>query len=152
MREHLRESLVQISIDRLFVFAFHAFEERLLHRIHATGHLEIKYIHFNLFRNIDSPAGTRLVDLARRVGITKAAIGQLAREGERLGLFTIKSDISDGRAKIIQFTKSGMKLHRVFRAQILAMERDFKKLLGAKRYRTLREDLLFLRARLTESE
>src|SRR6185436_3427050 len=50
------------NIGRLFVFAFHVFEERLLQRIHEAGHGEVKYIHFNLFRNVDV-AGTRIVDL-----------------------------------------------------------------------------------------
>lgn len=137
------------NIGRLFVFAFHVFEERLLRRIHETGHREVKYIHFNLFRTVDV-AGTRIVDLARRVGLTKAAMGQLAREGERIGLFKIEGDPTDGRAKIVSFTPKGRRLHLIFRREILKLEGDFKKLLGDMRYRTLREDLLYLRARLAE--
>lgn len=135
------------NIGRLFVFAFHAFEERLLRRIHETGHREVKYIHFNLFRTVDV-AGTRIVDLADRVGVTKAAMGQLAREGERLGLFQIHADPRDGRAKIVSFTAKGKRLHLIFRREILKLERDFKSLLGERRYKTLREDLLYLRSRL----
>ena len=137
------------NIGRLFVFAFHVFEERLLRRIHQAGHGEVKYIHFNLFRNVDI-AGTRIVDLARRVGLTKAAMGQLAREGERIGLFKIEGDPTDGRAKIVSFTPKGRRLHLIFRREILKLEGDFKKLLGETRYKTLREDLLYLRARLAE--
>ena len=136
------------NIGRLFLFAFHFFEERLLQRIHEAGHEEVKHIHFNFFRNVD-PQGTRLVDLARRVGITKAAMGQAARDGERLGLVKIASDPSDGRAKIVSFTDSGRRLHRTFRAQILALESDFRDLLGARRYQSLRKDLMFLRKRLS---
>jgi DNA-binding MarR family transcriptional regulator len=136
------------NIGRLFVFAFHFFEERLLRRVHEAGHPEVKYIHFNLFRTVDAN-GTRLVDLARRVGVTKAAMGQLAREGERVGLFRIGADPSDGRAKIVSFTAKGQRLHRTFKREILALEEDFKKLLGKERYRSLREDLLYLRAQLS---
>ncbi len=136
------------NIGRLFLFAFHFFEERLLERIRDAGHGEVKHIHFHLFRNVD-PQGTRLVDLAKRVGITKAAMGQVARDGERLGLFQITSDPSDGRAKIVSFTPLGRRLHRTFRAQIMALESDFRALLGARRYQSLRNDLLFLRRRLS---
>ena len=136
------------NIGRLFLFAFHFFEERLLQRIHETGHLEVKHIHFNLFRNVD-PQGTRLVDLARRVGITKAGMGQLVRDAERLGLFRICSDPTDGRAKIVSFTARGKRLHHVFRAQIAALESEFRELLGVRRYRSLRQDLMFLRERLS---
>jgi DNA-binding MarR family transcriptional regulator len=136
------------NIGRLFVFAFSFFEERLLERIHGAGHREVKHIHFNLFRNVDRD-GTRLVELARRVGITKAAMGQLAREGARLGLFRIGADPSDGRAKIVSFTPRGQRLHRVFREQIDLLEAEFRHLLGARRYRSLRADLLYLRERLS---
>ncbi len=139
------------NIGRLFVFAFHAFEERLLAGLHERGHRDLKYIHLNLFRNLDYETGTRIVDLARRVGITKAAIGQLAREGERLGYFSIESDPTDARAKIVAFTPAGKVLHADFRRQILKLESDFRQTLGATRYESLRTILLRLRTRLVEN-
>lgn len=139
------------NIGRLFLFAFHAFEERLMRRIHASGHPEIKQIHFHLFRTIDV-TGTRIVDLARRLGVTKAAAGQLVREGEALDLFRVETHETDRRAKVITFTRKGRQMHSLVRDCILDLESEFKQLIGGGPYQSLRRELLLLRSRLADSD
>jgi DNA-binding MarR family transcriptional regulator len=139
------------NIGRLFLFAFHAFEERLMRRIHANGHPEIKHIHFHLFRTIDV-TGTRIVDLARRLGVTKAAAGQLVREGEALDLFHVEAHETDRRAKIVTFTRKGRQMHRLVRNCILDLESEFKQLIGPRPYQSLRRELLRLRSRLADPD
>jgi DNA-binding MarR family transcriptional regulator len=138
------------NIGRLLIVAFHAFGERVVQGIHESGHPEIRFVHLNLFRTVDYAQGTRLVDLARRNGIGKAAMGQLAREGERLGLFSITSDASDGRAKIVRITSKGRALHKVIGRELLRSEREFAAMLGRNRYAALRDGLLTLRRKLAE--
>lgn len=138
------------NIGRLLIVVFHAFDERVVRGIHASGHPELRFVHLNLFRTVDYAHGTRLVDLARRNGIGKAAMGQLAREGERLGLFSISTDANDARARVVRFTGKGRALHKVIRRQLMKSEREFEGMLGRARYAAVREGLLTLRRRLAE--
>ncbi len=140
------------NIGRLLIVAFHAYGERVVHGIHASGHTDLRFVHLNLFRTVDYERGTRIVDLARRNGIGKAAMGQLAREGERLGLFTINTDAADRRARIVRFTARGRALHQIIRRELIRAERELASLLGRTRYRALRQALLLLRQRLATQQ
>ena len=90
------------------------------------------------------------MDLARRLGITKAAAGQLVREGEALDLFRVKAHETDRRAKIVTFTRRGRQMHRLVRDCILDLESEFKQLIGPRPYQSLRRELLLLRSRLAD--
>ena len=91
--------------------------------IHESGYRELRFVHLSLFRTVDYEHGTRLVTLARRNGIGKAAMGQLEREGAKLGLFSIDGDATDGRARVVRFTAKGRALHRVIRRELFRSER-----------------------------
>lgn len=136
------------NIGRLLIFAFHFFEERLLERFQTGEYQDFRYIYFHLFRNIDF-AGTRIVDLAKRAGVTKAAMGQLAQACERLGYVKIVADPTDGRAKIVTVTPSGRKVLRVLGRLMLQLEAEFRQVLGPARYKTLRANLLHFRSRVS---
>lgn len=51
--------------------------------------------------------GTRLGELARRMGVSKQAAGQLVDELERRGIVERRPDPDDGRAKRVSFTDLG---------------------------------------------
>lgn len=51
--------------------------------------------------------GTRATELARRMGITKQAVGQLLDEIEALGVIERIPDPTDGRARVVRFTEQG---------------------------------------------
>lgn len=69
----------------------------------ATGH-DIRPAHTNLFPHIDL-AGTRQTIIARRVGVSKQAVGQLVDELTGMGLLERIPDPLDGRAKLIRFAE-----------------------------------------------
>ena len=148
LEPHPRSAWRHDNIGRLLIVAFHAFGERVVQGIHESGYEQLRFVHLNLFRTVDYPDGTRLVDLARRNGVGKAAMGQLAREGAKLGLFSINGDATDGRARVVRFTAKGRALHRVIRRELMKSEREFEALLGGARYAALRAGLLTLRHRL----
>ncbi|MBX3248928.1 MAG: MarR family transcriptional regulator [Myxococcales bacterium] len=62
--------------------------------------------HTSLFPHIDLE-GTRLTELARRVGVSKQAVGQLVDELEAMGVVERTPDPADGRAKLVRFTTRG---------------------------------------------
>jgi len=138
------------NIGRLLLFAFHAFEARILESYHAAGFNDVRQVHLNVVRHIDVPKGTRIVDLAARAGVTKGAMGQLVEECARLGLVELTPDPTDRRAKIVTYSKRGREFMAVTRRSAKRIEADFEKLLGSKRYTALRGDLIELREKITE--
>jgi DNA-binding MarR family transcriptional regulator len=136
------------NIGRLLLMVFTGFETIVFEGLKREGFQDIRQVHFNVMRHIDYDAGTRLVELARRAGITKGAMGQLVAECHRLGQVAIRPDPTDGRAKIISFTARGHKLIDRCAAIIAEIERDFAATVGARRYRELRDVLGILRDEL----
>lgn len=138
------------NIGRLLLFAFHAFEARMLDSYHAAGYSEVRQVHLNVLRHIDVPGGTRIVDLAARAGVTKGAMGQLVEECTRLRLLEQTPDPTDRRAKIVTYSKRGREFMAVTRRSAKRIEADFAALLGARRYENLRAELIRLREKITE--
>lgn len=64
--------------------------------------------HMSLFPHLDLE-GTRLTELAQRLGISKQAVGQLVADMEEMGVMERVPDPEDGRAKLVQFSKAGRK-------------------------------------------
>jgi DNA-binding MarR family transcriptional regulator len=137
------------NLGRLLLFAFHAFEARLLDGYHEAGFSDFRQVHLNVLRHIDAQRGTRIVELAARAGVTKGAMGQLVEECARLGLVDLAADPADGRAKIVRYSKRGREFMAVTKRSATRIEADFAKLLGAKRYAALRDDLIELREKIT---
>jgi DNA-binding MarR family transcriptional regulator len=85
--------------------------------------------------------GTRSVDLARRMGLSKQAVGKLVRELEEDGLLYREVDGADGRAFLVKFTDAGVEyLTRLHRC-IAQIEREYERLVGAERMAVVREAL-----------
>jgi DNA-binding MarR family transcriptional regulator len=97
------------NIGRLLVLSFRRFEEIMVERMRFHGFTDIRQVHTSLLRNIDSD-GTRLTEIARRAGMHKQAIGQLAAEFETLGYIRRTEDPTDGRASLVKFTTKGRAL------------------------------------------
>ena len=100
------------SIAQLLFKCARLLNEQALARVELPeGAPRIRPAHTSLFPHIDL-AGTRLTDLAKRVGVSKQAVGQLVDELEQLGVIERVADPQDGRAKLIRFRqKRGKSLH-----------------------------------------
>src|ERR1700752_4676239 len=95
----------------------------------ASGHVETRIAHVNLTRNLDVE-GTRLTELARRAAMSKQAMGELVDQCVELGLVERIADPSDGRARIIRFTRSGVIWLDAFSEAVDAAEREMRSELG----------------------
>ena len=71
------------------------------------------------------------MDLARRVGVTKQAIGRLVRELEEDGLLTREADDADGRAFLVKFTEAGLEYLTRMHKCIAQIEREYERMVGA---------------------
>lgn len=88
--------------------------------------------------------GARPSELARRLGVTKAAIGQLVNVLEKQGLVARSADPSDGRAQIVRPTVRAEKLFRVGRRELGKIEGEWMALLGPRRLKQLAVSLELL--------
>ncbi|MCP4810099.1 MAG: MarR family transcriptional regulator [Proteobacteria bacterium] len=134
-----RASLAQV----LFKTARLVNEEGISRLRQVSGHDNLRVAHTALFPHIDLE-GTRLTELARRVGITKQAVGQLVDELEQMGALERVKDPSDGRAKLIRFSTEGRQGLLAGLVVLGSIESELAVALGRERVHRLHEDLLAL--------
>lgn len=110
----------------------------------ATGH-DIRPVHTNLFPHIDLH-GTRITVIARRVGVSKQAVGQLVDEMEKMGVIERVPDPRDGRAKLVRFAQTDDGEHGILAGlRVLGqVEAELEAEIGTARWAALREALVHL--------
>lgn len=127
------------GIGRLLLLARRDFLERLAIKMESDSATVVQ-ARGRLLPYIDLD-GTRSADLARRMGLTKQAVGKLVRELEAEGLLYREPDGADGRAFLVKFTDAGIEyLSRLHRC-ISQIERDYERGVGADRMQAVREAL-----------
>lgn len=103
--------------------------EVALARTAQRGKAPLRASHTQLLPHI-ALTGTRLSDLAERLGISKQATGQLVDDLEALGALERIADPSDGRAKLIRFTALGQEQLLDGLRLLGELERELEKDLG----------------------
>lgn len=102
LEAHKQASTLQLLFKAARLVNEHALEQ--LRERHPDSPL--RAAHVSLFPHIDLD-GTRVTDIAARVGITKQAVVQLVNDLEALGMVERVPEPSDGRAKLVRFTEAG---------------------------------------------
>jgi DNA-binding MarR family transcriptional regulator len=132
-------------MGRLLLIVFSEFEAKVFQQLEREGDGGVRRVHFHVLRHVDYDTGTRLVELARRAGITKGAMGQLASECQRLGFVEIQPDRTDRRAKMVTFSRRGRDIMDRLGKILNHVERDFARRVGSRRYQDLLTTLALLR-------
>ena len=104
-------------------------DETAVARVASSGAPRLRTSHTALLPHLDLE-GTRLVDLAARVGTSKQAVGQLVDDLEAMGVVERVADPEDGRARRVRFTRAGFQalLHGL--GVLEQLERDLGAALG----------------------
>ena len=97
--------------------------------MNERGHSETRIAQLSLTRNLDVE-GTRLTELARRASMSKQAMGELVDQCTELGLVGRVADPSDGRARIVRFTRTGLNWLSALHGAIDTAEREMRAELG----------------------
>lgn len=79
-------------------------DEQALSRVRARTGIGLRRAHTALFPHIDLD-GTRLTELARRMGVSKQAVAPLVEEMVEMGVLERIADPDDARAKRICFAR-----------------------------------------------
>jgi DNA-binding MarR family transcriptional regulator len=86
--------------------------------------------------------GTRLTELARRLGITKQAVGQLVEDLVQQEVLELAPDPADKRARLVRFTAKGMAAIAHGLGILQQIESELSRRIGTQRMRGLHETLL----------
>ena len=130
-----RASLIQ----ELFRLA-RLLDEAAVARVAGAGAPTLRTSHTALLPHLDLE-GTRLVDLAARVGVSKQAVGQLVDDLESMGVVERVPDPEDGRARRVRFTRRGFQALLQGLGVLDALEQDLAAAIGRTAVERLREDV-----------
>jgi DNA-binding MarR family transcriptional regulator len=140
------EAAKSASVAQLLFKAARLLNERAIARVEPeAGAPRLRPAHTSLFPHIDL-AGTRLTELARRLGISKQAVGQLVDELEQMGAIERIPDPEDGRAKLIRFSRRPGRSLLDGLAHLRTIEAELAGELGPDRMQALHEGLTALLA------
>ena len=128
-------------LGRLLGHALRRFDERVLHLMahnievplalsNLAARAQISAAHIHITRHLDLQ-GTRLTELALKAGMSKQAMGDLVDQCEAWGLVTREPDPRDARARVVQFTPTGLLWLNAFRGAVAQAEREFRAEVGA---------------------
>ena len=115
---------------RGLLHCFYWCDEGLQNSLRAVGMPPLPRTKSMIMVNI-SDGITRPSDLARNIGISRQAIQQTLVEMEREGLVSLKQDPSDGRAKIVRFSRRGARIGKAAFAAMDDIEAELTDRLGA---------------------
>jgi DNA-binding MarR family transcriptional regulator len=136
------EAAKQQSTLQLLFKASRLLDERALQRIATgSGGPRVRRSHTSLFPHIDL-AGTRITELAERLGVTKQAVSQLVDELEDLDVLARIPDPDDARAKRVTFTERGRKGLLEGLQVLRTLELELGQAIGEKRMQQFRAGLL----------
>ncbi|WP_301235599.1 MarR family winged helix-turn-helix transcriptional regulator [Pandoraea cepalis] len=129
------------NVGRLLNECVQRFEQSVLEKMALAGHHDFTLSHISVTRNLDID-GTRATELARRASITKQSLGELVTQLENRGIVTREQDPTDGRAKVVRFTKRGREWLEQFHLALEQTEAEMEQVLGSTLYRAIKRGLL----------
>lgn len=131
------------SVGQLLLKCARLLDERAVARVNREAGApqpRLRPAHTRLLPHIDVE-GTRLTELARRVGITKQAVGQLVDDLVQQGVLELAPDPDDKRARRVRFTPKGMEAIAHGLGVLQQIESELSRRIGAQRMRALHETL-----------
>ena len=124
----------------LLLYAYQASAAGLVETLHRRGHRSVRPKHGAVFANVDRQ-GTRPSELARRAGMTKAAMGELVSELQRVGYVRRVIDPTDRRARLVVPTRAAHAVARLVLGFNERLEARYREQLGDRAYEGLRRAL-----------
>ncbi len=134
------EAAKQGNLGQLLLKAARLYDQTARQRVADTGRGELRPAHARLFPHIDWE-GTRITDLAARVGATKQAVGQTVTELEAEGIVTRRPDPEDARARLVTFTAKGRRAMTHGLGVLASLEDDLDGQLSKRERETLKRGL-----------
>lgn len=133
-REEARSTL------QLLFEAARLLNERAIEQVRRRTKRPVRVAHTALLPHVDL-GGTRLTDLAARMGVTKQAAGQLVDELVAMHQLERVPDPTDARAKLVRFSRRGRAAMLEGLGVLHELEAELSVVLGAPKLRALGDAL-----------
>lgn len=146
-RAELEAAKTESTLQLLFKAARLLDERALELAARRTGGPRMRRSHTSLLPHIDL-AGTRITDLADRLGVSKQAASQLVDDLEAAGVLAREPDPDDARARRVVFTAQGRQGLLEGLALLRDMEAELAASIGDESMAELRRALLGILATL----
>jgi DNA-binding MarR family transcriptional regulator len=135
------EAVKSESTLQLLFKAARLLNERAIERLRKQTNKPVRLAHTSLLPHIDLEDGTRLTELASRLGVTKQAAGQLVDELVTMGMLERVPDPLDARAKLVRFSKRGRVALFEGLGVLREIEVELRRRLGDSKMKTLHDVL-----------
>jgi DNA-binding MarR family transcriptional regulator len=129
------------DLGRLLLESHRVVAGELVASMEERGYPDLRAGHTAVFLHIDRRSGTRLTELAKRARMTKQGMMLVVDDLEGRGYVRRVPDPEDARAKVGKLTAHGRRCAAESRRAAQALESQTKRLLGDRRYETLRDVL-----------
>lgn len=150
MNPTLQEAKRQATFH-LLLRAARLVDEAAIARVNAeAGRPVARRALLALFPHVDLE-GTRLGDLAERLGVTKQAVSKSVGELAEQGVLEVVPDPTDGRARLVRFTPRGLEAIHHGLGVLAALEAEASARIGPDRMAALHDALTALLAALDAS-
>lgn len=116
-------------IGALTSIIFEDVRRRVSEGYQAAGFGDLTPSHDPVFRFL-SPEGDRIVDLAKRAGVTKQAMGYLVGYLEERDYLERVPHPTDGRAQLVRRTDRGWEVNRFARSLVQEIQNDYAAEIG----------------------
>jgi DNA-binding MarR family transcriptional regulator len=124
------------NLDQLLMRAFYWVDESLQRSISEQGGPTITHsqsmVILAVWEGITRPSA-----IAEYMGVSRQAIHQSLQELVRLNVVELVPDPSDGRAKLVQLSKTGGPLREIASGILKGMERELEARIGKRRVKNL---------------
>jgi DNA-binding MarR family transcriptional regulator len=114
---------------RLLFRATHAMNAAMAERIRARGCVGFQPAFTALLAHVDTE-GTSVSELARRMGVTRQAVSQLARAVEAAGLVERIQHPTDRRSVVVRHTDAGRRILLDALDVMAGLEEEYGRLVG----------------------
>ena len=119
----------QQSLSRKMLAMYRSYQSLAAAKYAAHGYQGLSLAHTFMIANIDDD-GTRIIDLAARMGTTKQFAGRLVQELAARGLVETTPDLTDRRAVLVRGTASGWQFLAHACEARDEIEREYSAILG----------------------
>jgi DNA-binding MarR family transcriptional regulator len=138
------EKVKRESAGQLLLKCARLLDEVAIARVNRqAGTPALRPVHTRLFPHIDFE-GTRLVDHAAKLGVTKQAVSPWVAELAEMGVVELIPDPEDGRAKRVRFTSQGVAAIHHGLGILRGIETELASAVGQRRLDALRSTLAAL--------
>jgi DNA-binding MarR family transcriptional regulator len=143
------EAAKAASVGHLLIKTARLLNERAAARAREQMGTGLRPSHLAVFAHVDFD-GTRLSTIAERMGISKQAVGQLVGVIEDAGMLERAPDPTDGRARLVRFTKAGRQSLLDGLAVLAAVDDELRATMGERVMDTLHSSLTSLMTVLSQ--